>query len=149
MHKKILIILFSLGLALSFTSCNDEGVDRVCTPFVLPEGCQWKSDIEKEKVHRIDSREDLQELIEFVSEEQIPQINFDNTTILLVAQDFPEIGYSINSSLISTGRLSYILQIEAKKGDIMQPQASTLHIAVSTEKISKNAVINYQLELPY
>ncbi len=150
MHKRTLSFLLTVLLTFSFAACHDEGIERIGTPFILPETCQWKSDIEKDKLHRIENKQQLKEMVYTKMEENLPKINFDNTSILLVSKELSHTGYEIESSLEATSQLSYVFRITVKETTMpLIATPMTYNVAISTEKINKRAAISYEIELPY
>lgn len=151
MNKKIFFYyLAAIVFCLNFAACEDEGTERSATRFYLPEGCDWRSDIEEDKLYRIDNLEDLKAIVNYDSENKLPKINFEQKTVLLVATQIGGVNYNIDSSLTPTGRLSYIYDIKIKNPEgVLDPTLSTYYIAIITEKLNNKAVVNYEIELPY
>lgn len=151
MNKKTFFYyLAAIVFCLNFAACEDEGTERSATHYYLPQGCDWKSNIEEDKLYRIDNLEELKAVVDYNNENNLPKINFEQTTLLLVATPINSIGYDVDCSLIPTGRLSYIYDIKVKNtGGMLLPAVSVYYIAIKTEKINKNAAIRYQIELPY
>lgn len=150
MYRKIFFSILTLLLVLGFTACNNEGIDRIATPFILPEGCHWRTDIEKDKLHRIEDKQRLKEMVYTRIEDNLPKVNFESTSILLVPIELSHTGYELEYSLDATSQLSYVYRIQVKEPTVpLIAKPMTYNAVISTEKISKKAVISYEIILPY
>lgn len=149
--KSLFYYLLIVFIGLGFSACNDSEEEIITvTNFSLPEGCQWKSSLEKDKLYRVDDQIQLKTLINYEDESVLSKINFDGKTLLLVVVELPNIGYRANCDLQKTGRLSYVCNIQIEEaGNILFPNPVIYHIAVLADKLNDDAVVSYNLELPY
>lgn len=86
---KKLKLFFILILSVCLFSCSDDK-ENCCEEllqtesFELSEGCNWQK-LEKNKLYRINNLKDLTAITDCQAETQLPKVDFDSHTLLVVS----------------------------------------------------------------
>ena len=140
MEKKVLLVVCFCCLIALINGCSDDDSKKVAIQdFVLVDGCKW-SEFERDKLYRIDSQSELLNYVE-CEDNEIPQIDFNKNTLLVIRFYLPNPGYTITKKLTRSLN-GYLFEIKCKSSGTVQPALVTLtHVAILVDKLDASSSV--------